>query len=192
MFKTKLTAEVKGRLDKLTRSLGIDVAYYLLEAVTAHLQNTEDVEIVARRVSEIRAGISPTPSRDEVEKLYSLLDSEIDIQAAIRAEAGKRLIALGGSLGGVDIEEVPRRRSVPWTEEESETMTLDIVKTTRLTRTTSEEKANRLLSTGWTLLLVADRREGEHQWLLYQLGWQQPGEPPEITFSGVEEGPDLF
>ncbi len=61
-----------------------------------------------------------------------------------------------------------------------------------LISTRSEENANRLLRAGWTLLLVADRCEGQHQWLLYQLAWQREGEPVEITFTGVEPGPEAF
>ncbi|WP_125919897.1 MULTISPECIES: hypothetical protein [Pseudomonas] len=67
-----------------------------------------------------------------------------------------------------------------------------IDQTKRLISTRSEENANRLLRAGWTLLLVADRREGEYQWLIYQLAWQRDGEPLEITFTGVEPGPDPF
>lgn len=69
---------------------------------------------------------------------------------------------------------------------------MSIDKTTKLTSTRSEENANLLLQIGWTLLLVVDRREGAYQWLLYQFGWQREGEPPEITFTGVEGGPDPF
>jgi hypothetical protein len=58
---------------------------------------------------------------------------------------------------------------------------MSIDKTTKLTSTRSEENANLLLRVGWTLLLVAGRREGAYQWLLYQFGWQREGEPPEIT-----------
>lgn len=67
-----------------------------------------------------------------------------------------------------------------------------IEQTKRLISTRSEENANRLLMAGWTLLLVADRCEGKHQWLFYQLAWQHEGEPVEITFTGVEPGPDPF
>ncbi|KGS14569.1 hypothetical protein [Pseudomonas coronafaciens] len=69
---------------------------------------------------------------------------------------------------------------------------MSIDKTTRLMTTRSEVNANLLLKAGWTLLLVADRREGEYQWFDYQLGWQHPEEPPEIRFTGVEGGPDPF
>jgi hypothetical protein len=62
---------------------------------------------------------------------------------------------------------------------------LSIDETTRLITTRSEVNANLLLKTGWTLLLVADRREGEYQWFDYQLCWQHPEEPPEIRFTGV-------
>lgn len=69
---------------------------------------------------------------------------------------------------------------------------MSIERTKRLTSTRSEENANRLLRAGWTLLLVADRCEGEHQWLVYQLAWQHEDEPVDITFTGVEPGPDPF
>ncbi|WP_410480349.1 hypothetical protein [Pseudomonas sp. DCA-1] len=69
---------------------------------------------------------------------------------------------------------------------------MTIAQTKKLISTRSEENANRLLSAGWTLLLVADRSEGKHQWLVYQLGWQREGEPADITFTGVEPGPDPF
>jgi hypothetical protein len=39
---------------------------------------------------------------------------------------------------------------------------MSIEKTTRLISTRSEVNANTLLRAGWTLLLVADRREGEY------------------------------
>lgn len=69
---------------------------------------------------------------------------------------------------------------------------MGIEQTKTLISTRSEENANRLLRAGWTLLLVADRSEGQQQWLLYQLAWQCEGEPVEITFTGVEPGPDAF
>ncbi|MCF4985173.1 hypothetical protein L6218_19055 [Pseudomonas syringae pv. syringae] len=69
---------------------------------------------------------------------------------------------------------------------------MSIEKTTKLISTRNEENANLLLRVGWTLLLVADRQEGAHQWLYYQFGWQRAGEPPEVTFTGVEPGPDPF
>lgn len=69
---------------------------------------------------------------------------------------------------------------------------MSIDKTTKLTSTRSEENANLLLRVGWTILLIADRQEGTYQWLHYQFGWQREGEPPEITFTGVEVGPDPF
>ncbi|QHF00515.1 hypothetical protein LCG56_27420 (plasmid) [Pseudomonas cannabina pv. alisalensis] len=69
---------------------------------------------------------------------------------------------------------------------------MSIDKTTRLISTRSEINANLLLRAGWTLLLVADRREGEYQWLLYQLGWQHEHDPVEVLFTGVERGPDPF
>lgn len=33
---------------------------------------------------------------------------------------------------------------------------------------------------------------GKHQWLVYQVAWQREGEPVEITFTGVELGPEAF
>lgn len=69
---------------------------------------------------------------------------------------------------------------------------MSIGETTKLISTRSEENANLLLRAGWTLLLIADRQEEGYQWLLYQFGWQQDGEPPESAFTGVEGGPDPF
>lgn len=69
---------------------------------------------------------------------------------------------------------------------------MSIYRTRKLISTRSEENANLLLRVGWTLLFIADRRDGADQWLLYQFGWQREGDPPEITFSGVEGGPDPF
>ncbi|WP_177454487.1 hypothetical protein [Pseudomonas sp. Irchel 3E13] len=69
---------------------------------------------------------------------------------------------------------------------------MSIEKTTRIISTRSEENANQLLSAGWALLLVADRHQDQYQWVLYVLGWQHETEPREITFHGVEDGPDPF
>ncbi|MEZ1440874.1 hypothetical protein QVM41_31995 [Pseudomonas shirazica] len=69
---------------------------------------------------------------------------------------------------------------------------MSIDKTTRLISTRSEVNANHLLTAGWTLLLVADRHQGEHQWVHFVFGWQHNSEPREITFHGVEDGPDPF
>jgi hypothetical protein len=66
---------------------------------------------------------------------------------------------------------------------------MNIDKTTRLISTRSEMNANQLLTAGWTLLLVADQQQGEHQWQ-YVFGWQRETEPAEITFHGFEDGPD--
>ncbi|MFV7430163.1 hypothetical protein ACNPNU_00725 [Pseudomonas shirazica] len=69
---------------------------------------------------------------------------------------------------------------------------MSIDKTTRLISTRSEVNANQLLTAGWTLLLVADRQQGEHQWVQYVFGWQRETEPAEVTFHGFEDGPDPF
>lgn len=69
---------------------------------------------------------------------------------------------------------------------------MSIEKTRQLISTTNEENANLLLKVGWTLLLVVDRNEGAHQWLVYQFGWQRGDEPSEISFTGCEAGPDPF
>ena len=69
---------------------------------------------------------------------------------------------------------------------------MSIERTKKVTSTRSEINANTLLAAGWTLLLVTDRREGQYQWLLYVLGWQRDEQPPEIAFTGYEEGPAPF
>ena len=69
---------------------------------------------------------------------------------------------------------------------------MGIEKTTRLISVRSEVNANLLLTAGWTLLLVADRQEGEYQWVQYQFGWQHESEPRDIAFTGVEDGPPAF
>ncbi|MBV6690363.1 hypothetical protein ACE8GQ_20785 [Xanthomonas euvesicatoria pv. euvesicatoria] len=69
---------------------------------------------------------------------------------------------------------------------------MSIEQTKKLRSTRSEENANRLLIAGWTLLLVADRVEVEHQWLVYQMAWQHDNEPVDITSTGVEPGTDPF
>lgn len=69
---------------------------------------------------------------------------------------------------------------------------MSIERTRKLRSTSSEENANRLLMAGWTLLLVADRFEGKHQWVLYLLAWQHNDEPLDITLTGVEQVPDPF
>ena len=51
-----------------------------------------------------------------------------------------------------------------------EELHVGIEKTTRLISTRSEVNANLLLIAGWTLLLVADRKEGEYQWVQYKIG----------------------
>lgn len=62
-----------------------------------------------------------------------------------------------------------------------------MIEDTRLvTSTGSEVNANTLLTAGWTLLMVSDRQNGLEQWTHYVFGWQSPGSPPELTFSGVE------
>ncbi len=73
-----------------------------------------------------------------------------------------------------------------------EELHVGIEKTTRLISTRSEVNANLLLTAGWTLLLVADPQEGEYQWVQYQFGWQHEGEPRDIAFTGVEDGPPEF
>lgn len=69
-------------------------------------------------------------------------------------------------------------------------MTID--RTRRLISTGSEENANLLLAAGWKLLLIADRKQDTHQWLVYQFGWQRDEDPVDVTFTGVEPWPDPF
>lgn len=70
----RLDADLEKRLDQLARQTGRSRAYYVREAVTAQLDEIEDIYLADQRMMELRAGRSRTYTLAEVEHELGLDD----------------------------------------------------------------------------------------------------------------------
>lgn len=70
----RLDADLEGRLDQLARQTGRSRAYYVREAITAHIDEIEDVYLADQRMADLNAGRSRTHTLEEVENELGLAD----------------------------------------------------------------------------------------------------------------------
>jgi RHH-type transcriptional regulator, rel operon repressor / antitoxin RelB len=70
----ELPEEVSERLDQLSERTGRSRSDYLLDAITEHLGEMEDLYIAEQRMIEHRAGLSKSYTLDEVEQRLGLVD----------------------------------------------------------------------------------------------------------------------
>ena len=70
----RLPDEVSKRLQDLAQLTGRSKTFYMIEAISEHLDNLEDLYIAEKRLTEIRSGRSDTYSLEEVERSLGLAD----------------------------------------------------------------------------------------------------------------------
>jgi RHH-type transcriptional regulator, rel operon repressor / antitoxin RelB len=70
----RLPDEVVDRLDNLAKLTGRSKTFYMIEAITEHLEDLEDLYLAEQRLLDLRAGRSKTVPLEEVMKRYGLVD----------------------------------------------------------------------------------------------------------------------
>jgi RHH-type rel operon transcriptional repressor/antitoxin RelB len=70
----KLPDEVVDRLDKLAKLTGRSKTSYMIEAITEHLDDLEDLYLAEQRLIEVKAGRSKTHTLEDVERSLGLAD----------------------------------------------------------------------------------------------------------------------
>lgn len=68
----RLPDDVSARLQNLAELTGRSKTFYMIEAISEHLDDLEDLFIAEQRLIEIRAGRSKTVPLEEVMKRYGL------------------------------------------------------------------------------------------------------------------------
>ena len=69
MLAIRLPPEVEARLASLAKSTGRTKTFYAREAIIEHLEDLEDIYLAEKRLTEIRAGRSPTiPLKDVLKR----------------------------------------------------------------------------------------------------------------------------
>jgi RHH-type rel operon transcriptional repressor/antitoxin RelB len=64
----RLPDEVSKRLDKLAKRTGRTKTFYMIEAISEHLDELEDLYLAEQRLTALRAGRSRTYTLEEVER----------------------------------------------------------------------------------------------------------------------------
>ena len=70
----RLDPGTEQRLDALARMTGRSRAYYIREAIGAHIDDLEDVYLAEKRLESLRAGGSDTSSLEDVARDLGLAD----------------------------------------------------------------------------------------------------------------------
>jgi RHH-type rel operon transcriptional repressor/antitoxin RelB len=70
----RLPDDVSDRLQHLVELTGRSKTYYMVEAISEHIDDLEDLYLAEQRLIELRAGRSHTVSIEEVMKRYGLDD----------------------------------------------------------------------------------------------------------------------
>jgi RHH-type rel operon transcriptional repressor/antitoxin RelB len=74
MLAIRLPAEIEKRLDRLAKRSGRTKTYYAREAIVAHLDDLEDLQLAEERVRALKEGRSRTYSQEEIEREFGLGD----------------------------------------------------------------------------------------------------------------------
>jgi RHH-type rel operon transcriptional repressor/antitoxin RelB len=64
----RLPDEVSKRLDRLAKRTGRSKTFYMIEAISEHLDELEDLYLAEQRLTALRAGRSRTYTLEEVER----------------------------------------------------------------------------------------------------------------------------
>ncbi len=70
----RLPDEISNRLNQLAELTGRSKTFYMVEAITEHLDDLEDLYLAEQRLIDNRAGRSKTYSLEEVERDLGLAD----------------------------------------------------------------------------------------------------------------------
>jgi RHH-type rel operon transcriptional repressor/antitoxin RelB len=70
----RLPDEISNRLNQLAELTGRSKTFYMVEAITEHLDDLEDLYLAEQRLIDNRAGRSKTYSLEEVERDLDLAD----------------------------------------------------------------------------------------------------------------------
>jgi RHH-type rel operon transcriptional repressor/antitoxin RelB len=70
----RLPDEVFNRLGELSKLTGRSKTFYMIKAITNHIDDLEDVYLAEQRLLDVRAGKSKTYTLDEVERNLGLVD----------------------------------------------------------------------------------------------------------------------
>jgi len=74
MLALRLPPEIEERLDALAKLTGRTKSYYAREAISAHLDNLEDIYLSEQRLADIHAGRSDSIPLSDVMAQYGLDD----------------------------------------------------------------------------------------------------------------------
>ncbi|NOT68893.1 MAG: TraY domain-containing protein [Methylophilaceae bacterium] len=70
----RLPDEVTDRLQQLAQRTGRSKTFYMIEAITEHLNDLEDLYLAEQRLLDIRSGKTKAVPLEELMKLYVLED----------------------------------------------------------------------------------------------------------------------
>ena len=70
----RLPDDLSDRLQQLADQTGRSKSYYMIEAISEHIEDLEDLYLAEQRLIELRAGRSRTYTLDEVERDLGLAD----------------------------------------------------------------------------------------------------------------------
>ena len=70
----RLPDEVFNRLGELSKLTGRSKTFYMIKAITNHIDDLEDEYLAEQRLLDVRAGKSKTYTLDEVERNLGLVD----------------------------------------------------------------------------------------------------------------------
>ena len=70
----RLPDEVFNRLAELAKLTGRSNTFYMIKAITDHIDDLEDVYLAEQRLLDVRAGKNKTYTLDEVERNLGLVD----------------------------------------------------------------------------------------------------------------------
>lgn len=74
MLAIRLPADIEKRLERLAKRSGRTKTYYAREAILAHLDDLEDLQIAEERLRALKDGRSRTYTQEEIERDLGLAD----------------------------------------------------------------------------------------------------------------------
>jgi RHH-type transcriptional regulator, rel operon repressor / antitoxin RelB len=80
MLTIRLPEEIEFRLERLANHTGRTKTFYVLEAITRHLEDLEDLYAAEHVASRVHAGKERTSSLEEVEARFDLTDQNLKIR----------------------------------------------------------------------------------------------------------------